>query len=313
MQLPAQLQEDIVSAPGAVACWEEPTEAALWPLNLFSLRRVKALKFLWNAEFWGTLRCGRLGWAAGVEESCLIHIKIHSSSYCFCTVSECLRTPWVGGWGKHKLCKFSCRTMGISCCYCLPPSTCLRQWCAAATSASVQFLGSTERLFTARCRFPLAEHVSLSLLHGTVNLKGTPSLLLPPPSPEYASGVAALDGSSLQRVWERLHHKTPCLCALLSILRIGKNSPSVGRGPSLAAAVTYVPRKRMLLTPFYGTFIKHALTVCKCMVFKQHHLNYQMQSCKLCSSGQKASGGGAGCDSEVRELKWKESLAHVLD
>jgi len=35
----------------------------------------------------------------------------------------------------------------------------------------------------------------------------------------------------------------------------------------------------------YGTSVKHALTVCKCVVFKQRSLYYQMQSCRLCSSG----------------------------
>lgn len=98
------------------------------------------------------------------------------------------------------------------------------------------------------------------------------------------------------------------LCALLSILaRSRKLSPCWTGSLSSCCSDLYAVAKLL-----YGTFVKHALTVCKCMAFKQQSLYYQMQSCRLCSSGWKALGGEAGCDSEIWEPKQKEILAHVL-
>lgn len=98
------------------------------------------------------------------------------------------------------------------------------------------------------------------------------------------------DGSSLQsHGLGTAPAQTPCLCALLSVLaRRGKLSPCWTG--SLSSCCSNLRAQEMCVAKLlYGTFVKHALTVCKRMVFKQQSLYHQMQPCRLYSLGWKAS------------------------
>lgn len=84
---------------------------------------------------------------------------------------------------------------------------------------------------------------------------------------------------------------------LFILVRRGKLS-RVGQGPFPAAAGLHA-QEVYVAKALYGTFVKHALTVCKCTVFKQQSLYYQMQSCRRSPRGEKALGEEAGCESEI--------------
>lgn len=153
---------------------------------------------------------------------------------------------------------------------------------AVEPSATAQFNRIIERLCTAHCYFSLAGYICLSLLHSTGNLEGNPCL----PLPSSFSCTCFLSCNMSDRSFLCSHSlgkapaQRPCLCVLLFILlRSGKLS-HVGQGPFPAAAGLHA-QEVYIAKPLYGTFVKHALTVCKCTVFKQQSLYYQMQSCRL--------------------------------
>lgn len=239
-------------------------------------------------------------------------ITIHSSRRVFVLLLNAFKLPGLGLREAQAL-KLFCRIVGIASCYCLPPSIYHMQWCAVETSATAQFVGSAERLCPARCYFSVAGYICLSLLHSTGNLEGNPCLLLPSFSCPCFLSCNMSDGSFL---WSHglgtAPAQMPCLCGLLLILARRRKLSHVGQGPFSAAAGLHA-QEVYVAKPLYGTFVKHALAVCKCTVFKRQSLYYQMQSCRLQSSGGKALGGEAGCDSEIWEPKQEEILAHVLD
>lgn len=148
-----------------------------------------------------------------------------------------------------------------------------------------QFKGWAERLRKAHCHFSLAASICLSLSHGTGNLEGIPCLLLSSFFP--CSCFLSCNMSDGLFLWSQSHGlgttpaQTPYFCALLSVLagRV-KLSPcwtgfSSSRYSDLRAQEMYVAK------PLCGTFVKCAWTVCKCMVFRQQSLYYQMQSRRL--------------------------------
>lgn len=249
-------------------------------LNLFSPKQAKALKFLWNTKFWGTLRCGRLGWAARVGNR---FYKIRSSSWVFVLFLNAFKLPGLGSEGSTGF-----RAVLQDCGHrFLSPSQHMSyavicsdvQWSQVPLHSSV---GSAERLCTGCCYFSLAGYICLSLLHSTGNLEGIPCLLFP----SSFSCTCFLSCNMWDRSFLWSHglgtapEQRPCLCVLLFILeRRGKLS-HVGQGPFPAAAGLQT-QEVCAAKPLYGTFAKHALTVCKCTVFKQQSLYYQMQSCRL--------------------------------
>lgn len=180
-----------------------------------------------------------------------------------------------------------------------------------------QFIGSAARLCKTHCHFSLAGLICLPLSHGTGNLERIPCPLLSSFFP--CACFLICNMSDRLSLWSQSRGlvttpaQTPCLSALLFALA-GRGKLSLCWIRSSSSCCSDLHALEMYVAkPLYGTFVKHALAVCKCMAFKQQSLYYQMQSCRLYSSGWKALGGEAGCDSEIWEPKQKEILAHVLE
>lgn len=181
------------------------------------------------------------------------------------------------GWGLRE--DLFCRTVGIASCYCLPPSICHVQWSQVpllssvgsaweAVHRSLLFLSGCMHLFV-----PLAQYWKF----GGESLPAAPLLLSLHMLPE------------LQHVRQMIplkpwlgnssSTKALCLCAPFHPSEERETVPC-WTGP-LSSCWGLLTQEVCVAEPLCGTFVKHALTVCKCTVFKQQSLYYQMQSCSL--------------------------------
>lgn len=150
-----------------------------------------------------------------------------------------------------------------------------------------QFIGSTKRPCTTHCHFPLAGCMCLSLSQGTGNLERILCLLLPSSflcmcflscnmSDELSFQNCGLGTAPGQNT---------CFCALLSVLGRRGILLLFWTGSLFNCCSDLHTQEIHLAKLFYSTFVKHVLTVCKCMVFEQRSLYYQMQTYRQCSSG----------------------------